>query len=119
MVGLAFAIAASVNFPVILLCLYWKNLTTKGVLIGGFIGLITVLTLVTLSPSVWVNVLHFEEAIFPYNHPALISMPVSFIAIWLFSILDSSKRAEIDRAGFSAQDFRAQSGVGISKALEH
>ncbi|MGX2972908.1 cation acetate symporter [Helicobacter sp. T3_23-1059] len=119
MVGLAFAIAASVNFPIILLCIYWKNLTTNGVLYGGIIGLVCVLALVLLSPSVWVSVLGFESAIFPYNHPAIFSMPLTFIAIWAISKSDSSKRAKIDKDGFSAQDFRAQSGIGISEAVAH
>ena len=119
MVGLAFAIAASVNFPIILLCIYWKNLTTNGVLYGGIIGLVAVLALVVLSPSVWVSVLGFESAIFPYNHPAIFSMPLTFIAIWAISKSDSSKRAKIDKDGFPAQDFRAQSGIGISEAVAH
>lgn len=118
-VGLAFAIAASVNFPIILLCIYWKNLTTNGVLYGGIIGLVCVLALVILSPSVWVNVLGFENAIFPYNHPAIFSMPLSFIAIWAISKADSSKRADEDKKGFAAQDFRAQSGIGASEAVAH
>lgn len=118
-VGLAFAIAASVNFPIILLCIYWKNLTTNGVLYGGIIGLVCVLALVILSPSVWVNVLGFENAIFPYNHPAIFSMPLSFIAIWAISKFDSSKRASEDKKGFAAQDFRAQSGIGASEAVAH
>lgn len=118
-VGLAFAIAASVNFPIILLCIYWKNLTTNGVLYGGIIGLVCVLSLVILSPSVWVNVLDFENAIFPYNHPAIFSMPLTFIAIWAISKADSSKRADEDKKGFAAQDFRAQSGIGASEAVAH
>lgn len=69
-VGLAFAIAASVNFPILLLCIYWKNLTTKGAFWGGLIGLIVVLALVILSPSIWVKSFGFSEAIFPYDHPA-------------------------------------------------
>lgn len=119
MVGLAFAIAASVNFPIILLCIYWKNLTTKGVLWGGLIGLVAVISLVVLSPSVWVQVLHFEKAIFPYDHPAIFTMPISFLAIYVISKLDTSKRAQIDKQGFAAQDFRAQSGIGISSAVAH
>ena len=118
-VGLAFAIAASVNFPIILLCMYWKNLTTKGVLYGGIVGLIAVLLLVILGPSVWVNVLHFDEAIFPYSHPALFSMPLTFFAIFVFSTLDNSEQAKKDKAGFPAQDFRAQSGIGASEAVAH
>ncbi|RAX53927.1 cation acetate symporter [Helicobacter sp. 10-6591] len=118
-VGLAFAIAASVNFPILLLSIYWKNLTTKGAFWGGLIGLIAVVTMVLLSPSIWVKSFGFAEAIFPYNHPALFSMPLTFILIYVISKLDNSPRAEIDRAGFKAQDFRAQSGVGISEAAGH
>lgn len=118
-VGLAFAIAASVNFPIILLCIYWKNLTTNGVLYGGLIGLLSVLLLVLFSPSVWVDVLHFEEAIFPYKHPAIFSMPIAFLSIIIISKLDSSERSIIDKQGFKAQDFRAQTGIGISEAVAH
>ncbi|EIZ1023494.1 cation acetate symporter [Campylobacter upsaliensis] len=118
-VGLAFAIAASVNFPILLLCIYWKNLTTKGAFWGGLIGLIVVLTLVILSPSIWVKSFGFSEAIFPYDHPAFFSMPLSFLLIYLISKFDRSKRAQKDKEGFETQDFRAQSGVGISEAVAH
>ncbi|TLD83585.1 cation acetate symporter [Helicobacter sp. MIT 11-5569] len=118
-VGLAFAIAASVNFPILLLSIYWKNLTTKGAFWGGLIGLIAVVTMVLLSPSIWVKSFGFDTAIFPYDHPALFSMPLTFVLIYLISKLDNSERAKIDKAGFAAQDFRAQSGVGISEAVAH
>ncbi|MDY4426062.1 MAG: cation acetate symporter [Helicobacter sp.] len=118
-VGLAFAIAASVNFPILLLSIYWKNLTTKGAFWGGLIGLISVLVMVILSPSIWIKSFGFSEAIFPYDHPALFSMPLSFILIYIISKLDNSKRAKKDKEGFEAQDFRAQSGVGVSEAVAH
>ena len=118
-VGLAFAIAASVNFPILLLSIYWKGLTTKGAFWGGLIGLMAVVTMVLLSPSIWVKSFGFAEAIFPYDHPALFSMPLTFILIYIISKLDNSERAKIDKAGFEAQDFRAQSGVGISEAVAH
>lgn len=119
MVGLAFAIAASVNFPIILLCIYWKNLTTKGVFWGGLIGLVSVLTLVLFSKSVWVKLFKFPEAIFPYEHPAIFTMPLTFLLIFIISKLDNSERAKIDRLGFKAQDFRAQTGIGASEAVAH
>ena len=119
MVGLAFSIAASVNFPIILLCIYWRGLSTKGVFYGGLIGLFGVLSLVTLSPSIWVSVLGFENAIFPYNYPAIFSMPITFVAIYIISKLDNSQRAKMDRTGFDAQDFRAQTGIGASGAVSH
>lgn len=118
-VGLAFAIAASVNFPILLLCIYWKNLTTRGVVVGGIIGLVVVLLLVFLSPSIWVKSFGFEHPIFPYDHPTIFAMPLTFFFIWLFSITDKSPRAKIDKSGFAAQDFRAQSGIGASQAIEH
>lgn len=118
-VGLAFAIAASVNFPILLLCIYWRKLTTRGAVIGGSIGLALMLILVVLSPSIWVQSFGFEKAIFPYNHPAIFSMPVTFFLIWLFSITDNSKRAKIDRESFAAQDFMANSGIGASQASNH
>lgn len=118
-VGLAFAIAASVNFPILLLCIYYKNLTTKGAFIGGLIGLIVVLGLVILSPSIWVKSFGFENAIFPYDHPAIFSMPLTFVLIFLISTFDKSERAKIDREGFAAQDFRAQTGIGASQASVH
>lgn len=113
-VGLAFAIAASVNFPILLLCIYWKNLTTKGAFWGGLIGLIIVLSLVILSPSIWVKSFGFNQAIFPYDHPALFSMPLSFLLIYIISKLDHSKRAKKDK-----EDFKAQSGIDISEAIKH
>lgn len=119
MVGLAFSIAASVNFPIILLCIYWRGLSTKGVFYGGLIGLFGVLGLVILSPSIWVDILGFKSAIFPYSYPAIFSMPITFIAIYIISKFDNSKRAKIDRSGFDAQDFRAQTGIGASQAISH
>src|SRR5690606_11477583 len=65
MVGLAFAIAASANFPVLFLAMFWKKLTTRGAVIGGALGLITAIVLVILSPIVWVDVFNNAEAVFP------------------------------------------------------
>lgn len=118
-VGLAFAIAASVNFPIILYSIYYKGLTTKGAFWGGLIGLVTVMTMVVLSPSVWVKSFGFEQAIFPYDHPAIFSMPLTFFLIWFISKIDNSKRAQIDKDGFGAQNFRALSGIGSCDATSH
>ncbi len=119
MVGLAFAIAASANFPIILLSMYWKNMTTRGAVIGGGLALVTTIVLVVLGKTVWVAVLGHDAPIFPYEYPAIFSMPVAFIGIWLFSITDKSARAQIDRAGFEAQYIRAQTGIGASSAVDH
>ena len=119
MVGLAFGIAASANFPILFLSIYWSNLTTKGAFIGGFLGLITAVALVVLGPNVWVQILGNKEAIFPYAHPALFSVTVAFVGIWLFSITDNSQRAKEDRAKFRAQNVRANTGIGSAGAVSH
>jgi cation/acetate symporter len=119
MVSLAFALAASGNFPVLILVLLWKGCTTRGAVVGGFAGVLTALVLMILSPSIWVATLHHDKAIFPYTSPALFSMAVAFLAIWLISVLDRSPRARIDREGFDEQRVRSETGIGASVAAEH
>ena len=119
MVGLAFAVAASTNFPILILSIYWSKLTTRGAFIGGFIGLLTAVILVVLSKTVWVTIFGFETAIFPYTQPALFSILAAFIGIWFFSITDKSARAEEDKAGFEAQKIRAETGIGADGAVSH
>ncbi|PHO09481.1 cation acetate symporter [Malaciobacter canalis] len=119
MVGLAFGIAASANFPILFLSIYWRKLTTRGAFIGGFIGLITAVVLVVVGPIVWVQILGNEEAIFPYKHPALFSVTTAFIAIWFFSITDNSQRAKDEQEKFRAQNIRANTGFGANTAVEH
>ena len=119
MVGLAFAIAASANFPILMLSMFWKGLTTRGAVIGGFSGLMLALVLIILGPSVWVQVLHHEAPIFPYGNPAIFSIPAAFIMAWLGSITDKSKQAELDKAGFEAQYVRSMTGIGAEEASDH
>ena len=119
MVGLAFAIAASANFPVLMLSMFWKNLTTRGAVAGGFTGLILALVLIVLGPTVWVSVLHHEKAIFPYGNPAIFSIPAAFIVGWLVSILDNSEQAKKDREGFESQYVRSMTGIGAADASDH
>ena len=119
MVGLAFAIAASANFPILLLSIYWKNLTTKGAVIGGSAGLLTAIILVILGPVVWVDVFKNSQPIFPYKYPALFSMSVTFLGIWFFSMIDKSKDAQFVKSKFNSQFFRSQTGIGIDKAVKH
>ncbi|MDP3266682.1 MAG: cation acetate symporter [Sulfuricurvum sp.] len=119
MVGLAFAIAASANFPILFLSMYWSKLTTRGALFGGSLGLLTAAVLVILGPTVWVDVLGHADAIFPYKYPALFSVSAAFIGIWFFSITDSSDSAAKEREAFEAQYIRAQTGIGAEGAVEH
>ena len=119
MVGLAFAVAASANFPILILSIYWSKLTTRGAFMGGFVGLLTAVILVVLSKTVWVDIFGFKDAIFPWTHPALFSVSAAFIALWFFSITDSSARAEEDKSGFEAQKIRAETGIGADGAVSH
>jgi len=119
MVGLAFAIAASANFPILFLSMYWSKLTTRGALLGGSLGLLTAAVLVVLGPTVWVDFLGHAEAIFPYKYPALFSVTAAFIGIWFFSITDKSDTAAREREAFEAQYIRAQTGIGAEGAVEH
>jgi cation/acetate symporter len=119
MVGLAFAVAASVNFPVLLMSIFWRGTTTLGAFVGGMLGLISSVAGVVLSKAVWVSTLGYKEAIFPYDNPALFSMPIAFIGIWLFSKLDSSKRAQQEEKAFDAQYIRSETGIGAATANVH
>ena len=121
MVSLAFAIAASANFPVLFMSVLWKGCTTRGAVIGGFLGLVSSVALTIVSPSVWEATLGNPKgsALFPYTSPALFSMTIGFVGIWLFSVLDRSQRARTDRAGFLAQQVRSETGIGAAAASAH
>ncbi len=121
MVSLAFAVAASANFPVLFMSVLWKDCTTRGAVIGGFLGLISSVALTVVSPSVWEAVLGNPKgsALFPYTSPALFSMTIGFVGIWLFSILDRSQQAANERALFEAQQVRSETGLGASGASGH
>ena len=119
MVGLAFAIAASANFPLLLLSIYWKKLTTKGAVVGGSLGLLSAITFVILGPVVWVDILGNTTPIFPYKYPALFSMSITFLIIWIISSLDKSKQGVSEIKSFDAQYFRSQTGIGIDTKISH
>ncbi len=119
MVGLAFSIAASCNFPIILLSMYWKGLTTRGAVIGGWSGLIVAVTLMILGPTIWVSILGHDTPIYPYEYPALFSMIIAFIVSWLFSITDNSSLATQERMKFEAQFIRSQIGIGAEQGKPH
>ncbi|OGB48832.1 MAG: cation acetate symporter [Burkholderiales bacterium RIFCSPLOWO2_12_FULL_65_40] len=121
MVSLAFAIAASANFPVLFMSVLWKDCTTRGAVIGGFMGLISSVGLTIVSPSVWEATLGNPagSALFPYTSPALFSMTIGFVGIWLFSITDKSANAARERAAFPAQQVRSETGFGAAGASGH
>jgi cation/acetate symporter len=119
MVGLAFGVAAAANFPVLILSMYWKGLTTRGALWGGYGGLVSAVLFVVFSKSVWVDVLGNAAPLFPYTQPALFAMPLAFLLAYIFSKSDSSVRAGKEIEAFEDQYVRAQTGFGASGAAKH
>jgi cation/acetate symporter len=119
MVGLAFAVAASANFPVLLLNMYWKRLDTNGAVLGGGLGLVSAVALTVLSPGIWVKILGFHTAIFPYDSPALFSMPLGFLGCYLGSLIGRGRQAEAEAGRFEALYIRSQTGLGAEGAASH
>jgi len=121
MVMLAFVIAASANFPVLFMSVLWKDCTTRGAVVGGFVGLVVAVLTTIGSASVWEAVMHYPKgsAWFPYNSGAIFSIPAAFLTIWIVSILDRSPRAQVDRAGYPAQEVRSETGIGAERGGGH
>jgi cation/acetate symporter len=109
MVGLAFAIAASANFPPLLMSIMWKNFTTRGAVASIITGTSLSIILIILSPTVWVDLFGNAKAIFPWKYPALISLPASFLAGIIFSLM---KKEEAARDKFENEKVRTYLGVG-------
>jgi cation/acetate symporter len=93
MVGLAFAIAASANFPALVLSIFWRRSTTQGVVASMLVGSLATLSLIWLSPTVQVDILHAASAVFPLKNPALITIPLSFLTGILVSLATTDKEA--------------------------
>jgi cation/acetate symporter len=117
MAGLALSVAASCNFPVLAMAIFWRGTTTRGAVIGGIVGLISSILLVVLSKTVWVAVFHFAAPLFPYDNPALFSMPLAFLTIWLGSISDKTVRATAERHAFDAQFVQSETGIRSTEIL--
>jgi len=117
--GLTLAIAASANFPILLLSMLWSGLTSRGAILGGCVGLASAVLLTILGPAVWKAVLGYPQAIFPWGNPALFSVTAGFAATWLLSITDHSEQATRERAEFEAQFIRSQTGLGADGANVH
>jgi cation/acetate symporter len=110
--GLTLAIAASANFPLLLLSMLWPGLTSRGAILGGAIGLVSAVVLTVLGPAVWKAVLGYPQPIFPWGNPALFSVAAGFIGTWLFSVTDNSEQAAREKAQFEEQFIRSQTGLG-------
>ncbi len=108
-VGLAFAIAASANFPSLLLSIIWKRYTTKGAVLSIITGATTAVVLIILSPTIWVDILGNNTAIFPLKNPAIISMPLAFIAGYIGSVAGKEPDAATK---FEDEKLRTYLGIG-------
>jgi cation/acetate symporter len=117
LVGLAFAVAASANVPAILLTLYWRRFNTTGMVLGMTVGLLASLVLIVLSPAVMgidpptAAARHLIQAdpVFPLDNPALVSVPLGFLAAILGSLFSRNSAAE---DAYAELDVRANTGVG-------
>jgi len=109
MVGLAFAIACSANFPALLLSIVWRGFTTAGAVSSILVGSILTVTLIVLSPTVWVDILHYKTAVFPLRNPAIVSMTIAFIVAIGVSLMMREVKAE---EMFDDEKLRTYLGVG-------
>ncbi|MEI5997915.1 cation acetate symporter [Paraburkholderia bengalensis] len=117
--GLVASVAASANFPVLVASIFWRGMTTRGAVLGGALGLVSSVLLTLLSKAVWVDVLHQSHALVPLDNAALISVPLAFSGIWVFSVLDRSARAQKEREAFTLQVFKSETGLMAAKAVNH
>jgi cation/acetate symporter len=109
MVGLAFAIACSANFPPLLLSIVWRRFNTAGAVSAIVTGSLLSVLLIVLSPTVWVDLFHYPQALFPLRNPAIVSMPAAFAVAIVASLLTREPDAE---ARFDDEKLRTYLGVG-------
>lgn len=112
-------IAASVNFPILLLAMFWRGFTTRGAVAGGVVGFVSSVTLIVLGPKVWVSIVGAESAIFPYDYPALFTMVAAFLTMFIVSKLDNSDGAKDDRSKFDQQLIASELATDVSAANSH
>jgi cation/acetate symporter len=114
MVGLAFAVAASANFPALLLSLTWRRFNTAGAVTGVVVGVVTSVGLIILSPTVWPGP-DSEGSPFHLSNPGIISIPAGFLGCWLGTML-GGKDTKADRA-YHELYVRSETGLGSEEAL--
>lgn len=112
LVSLAFAVAASANFPALLLAVVWRRFTTAGALTGVAVGLVSSITLIVLSPAVWPGAA--KNAPVTLTNPAVITIPLAFLACIIGSLLSHEPSAGDAHAQLRV---RAESGVDAELAV--
>ena len=118
-VALTFSIAACANFPILVLAVFWKGLTTRGAVLGGYTGILGSIGLLIIGPTVWTKVLNMGPAIFPYDFPTFFVLPTVLIVAFVASVTDKSASADRERAAFAAQEVRSETGLGAEVASAH
>jgi cation/acetate symporter len=118
-VALTFSIAACANFPILVMSVFWKGLTTRGAVLGGYTGIFGSIGLLIIGPTVWTKVLDMGPAIFPYDFPTFVVLPAVLIVTYIASVTDGSESAKKERAAFEAQKIRSETGLGAEVASAH
>ena len=118
-VALTFSIAACANFPILVLSVFWRGLTTRGAVLGGYTGIFGSIGLLIIGPTVWTKVLGNGPAIFPYDFPTFVVLPAVLIVAYIVSVTDNSESAKKERAAFDAQKVRSETGLGAEAAASH
>ncbi|MGD9764519.1 MAG: cation acetate symporter [Candidatus Binatia bacterium] len=103
MVSLAFAIAASANFPALILSIFWGRCTTAGAVASMAVGTASTLLLIALSPTVHVELLGNASAVFPLRNPTLITLPLSFATGIIVSLVTAERAAAVRFAAVQRQ----------------
>jgi cation/acetate symporter len=106
-------ISASVNFPILILAMYWRGFTTRGAVVGGLVGFVSSIGLIVSGPKVWVSVFGADVPLFPYDYPALFTMTAAFITMYVFSVTDRSAASVEDRERFDNQLVAAELASNI------
>jgi cation/acetate symporter len=116
MVGLAFAVAASANFPALLLALTWRRFNTTGAVTGVLFGVISSIVLVIVSPKVWpgADTVTGSPIGWELSNPGIVSIPLGFIGCWLGTMLSSERGAE---RTYHELFVRSETGLGAEKAV--
>ena len=113
MVGLAFAVAASANFPALLLALVWRRFNTTGAVTGVLFGVVSSIVLIILSPPVWPGA-DSEGSPFGLANPGIVSIPLGFFGCWLGTVLSSERGAE---RSYHELRVRSETGLGAERAV--
>ncbi len=97
LVGWAFAVAASANLPAIIMLLFWKKTTAKGITASIILGMISALTIILLSPTMYTRYgLNPADAPIPLDNPGLVSIPFSFLVLVVVSLATQKDNAKLE-----------------------